>query len=70
MPEQWVAVDEVANHLGVSRDTVYRWVENKDLPAHRVGRVWRFKLSQVDQWVEQQSATDDQREGAKDDRRH
>ena len=51
MPEPWVAVEAVAEHLGVARDSVYRWIETKHLPAHRVGRLWKFKLSEVDEWV-------------------
>jgi len=47
--ERWVGVDDVATHLGITRDTVYRWMEKKRLPAHRVGRVWRFKLSEIDE---------------------
>jgi len=49
--ERWVSVEEVATHLGVNKDSVYRWVEKKRLPAHRVGRLFRFKLSEVDEWV-------------------
>ena len=54
MPEQepWVSVDVVAKHLDVARDTVYRWIDAKGLPAHRIGRLWKFKLSQIDEWVE------------------
>jgi len=51
MPEPWVSVDEVASHLGVAKDSVYRWIEAKGLPAHRVGRLWKFKLSEIDAWV-------------------
>jgi excisionase family DNA binding protein len=51
MPEPWVSVDEVASHLGVAKDSVYRWIEQKGLPAHRVGRLWKFKLSEIDKWV-------------------
>lgn len=50
--EPWVSVDAVANHLGIARDTVYRWIESRGLPAHRIGRLWKFKLSQIDEWVE------------------
>lgn len=50
--ESWVSVDEVAKHLGVSKDTIYRWIERKDLPSHRVGRLWKFKISQIDAWIE------------------
>ncbi len=49
--EPWVSVEQVAQHLGVAKDTVYRWRELRGLPAHRVGRLWKFKLSEVDDWV-------------------
>jgi len=51
MPDPWVDVDQVATHLGVARDTVYRWIDARGLPAHRVGRLWKFKLAEVDEWV-------------------
>jgi excisionase family DNA binding protein len=50
--EPWVSVEQVGKHLGIAKDTVYRWIESKSLPAHRVGRLWKFKLSQVDAWIE------------------
>ena len=49
--EPWVSVDQIAEHLGVTRDSIYRWIVRKGLPAHRVGRLWKFKLSEVDEWV-------------------
>lgn len=51
MDERWLSVEEIADHLGVSKDTVYAWVSSKDMPGHRVGRLWKFKASEVDQWV-------------------
>ena len=56
--EPWVSVEAVAKHLGVAKDTIYRWIDAKALPAHRVGRLWKFKLSQVDEWVEAGGAQD------------
>ena len=50
--EPWIGIAEVAVHLGVSKDRVYRWVDTQGLPAHRVGRLFRFRLSQVDEWVQ------------------
>jgi excisionase family DNA binding protein len=49
--EPWASVEEVTAHLGVARDTIYRWIEAKRMPAHRIGRLWKFKLSEVDAWV-------------------
>jgi len=49
--ERWVDVGTVAAHLGVNKDSVYRWIEKNGLPAHRVGRLFRFKLSEIDAWV-------------------
>ena len=51
MAEAWVSVDEVAKHLGVTKDSIYRWIEHKGLPAHKIGRLWKCKLSEVDAWV-------------------
>ncbi|RYH14207.1 MAG: DNA-binding protein [Alphaproteobacteria bacterium] len=49
--EPWVSVEDVAKHLGVAKDSVYRWIERRNLPAHKIGRLWKFKLSAVDEWV-------------------
>ncbi len=51
MTERWSSVDEVAKHLGVAQDSIYRWIEGRGLPAHKIGRLWKFKLSDVDAWV-------------------
>lgn len=51
MTEPWVSVDVLAGHLGVKKDSVYRWIEHKGLPARKVGKLWKFKLSEVDAWV-------------------
>lgn len=65
MSEQkaWASVEDVAKHLGIARDTVYRWIESKALPAHKIGRLWKFKLSESDEWVRSGSTTDDDGEG-------
>jgi len=51
MTEPWVSVEQIAEHLGVTRDSIYRWIDRKGLPAHRVGRLWKFKVSELDAWV-------------------
>ena len=51
MDDRWMSVEEIAEHLGVSKDTVYTWVSSKRMPGHRVGRFWKFKKEEVDEWV-------------------
>jgi len=53
MEERWLSVDEIAAYLGIKRDTVYKWIAEKDMPAHRIGRLWKFRIEEVDKWVRQ-----------------
>ncbi len=39
MAELWVSVEDLAKHLGIAKDSVYRWMERKGLPARRLGRL-------------------------------
>ena len=56
MEERWLSVDEIAAYLGIKRDTVYKWIAEKNLPAHRIGRLWKFRVEEVDKWVRQGKA--------------
>ncbi|MCI0462785.1 MAG: helix-turn-helix domain-containing protein [Gemmataceae bacterium] len=58
MDERWLSVDEIATHLGVSRDTVYKWITRKRLPAHKVGKLWKFSTKEVDEWVRSGGASE------------
>ncbi|MEI8041875.1 MAG: helix-turn-helix domain-containing protein [Verrucomicrobiota bacterium] len=51
MKERWLSVEEIAAHLGVNPDTIYKWIERKKMPAHKVGRLWKFMATEVDAWV-------------------
>lgn len=63
MGEPWVTAEQVALHLGVVKDTIYRWRERKGLPAHKIGRLWKFQLSEVDEWVRTNGADDEPESG-------
>ena len=51
MNDRYLSVAEICTYLGIKRDTVYKWISEKKLPAHRVGKLWKFKMSEVDEWV-------------------
>ncbi len=51
MEDRWLSVHEIAGYLGVSKDSVYTWVTTKGMPGHKVGRFWKFKPGDVDEWI-------------------
>ena len=57
--EPWFSVEEIARHLGISKETIYRWLERKIIPAHRMGKLWKFKPSEVDHWIKDGGAVED-----------
>lgn len=63
LEDRWLSVDEISQYLGVSSDTIYRWIDKQAMPAHRMGRLWKFKRDQVDAWVEAGGAADRNKKG-------
>lgn len=50
--EKWISIDEAAEHLGVKPVTIRDWIrKGKDIPAHKIGKQWKFKLTELDAWV-------------------
>lgn len=49
--ENWIGISEAATHLGVTKDTIRNWIKKTDIPAHKIGKLWRFKRSELDEWV-------------------
>ncbi len=56
--EKWSSLEEIAEHLGVSKDTIYRWIATRQMPAHKIGKLWKFKISEIDDWVIKGEAAD------------
>ncbi len=56
MEDRWLSVDEIAKYLGVRRDTIYRWINDKGMPANKIGRLWKFKKDEVDTWAREGKA--------------
>jgi excisionase family DNA binding protein len=51
MEDRWLSVSEIALYLGIKRDTVYKWIDRRSMPSHKVGRLWKFRKEEVDAWV-------------------
>lgn len=52
MSEKWISLDDAATHLGVKPVTVRDWIKKeRNIPAHKVGKFWKFKYSELDEWV-------------------
>lgn len=56
--ERWVSLQEACEHLGVGRHTIMKWIETKNMPAVKVGRLWKFKISEIDAWVRSGGASE------------
>jgi PTS system nitrogen regulatory IIA component len=49
--EDILTIEEVAKYLRVSERTVYDWAQKGEIPAGKIGTVWRFKKSEIEEWV-------------------
>ncbi len=51
--DNYISLEEAANYLNIKSVTLRKWIkQNKDLPAHQIGRLWKFKRSELDEWVQ------------------
>jgi len=49
-------IRQASQYLGVSPDTLYKYVNEQKIPAFKLGNRWRFKKSRLDQWMEEKSS--------------
>lgn len=49
--DNWIGIEEAANYLGVTKETIRNWIKKTDIPAHKIGKLWKFKASELDLWV-------------------
>lgn len=59
--DRWIGIEEAANYIGVNKDTIRNWIKKDTaIPAHKIGKLWKFKKSELDGWIKSgQAAIDD-----------
>ena len=48
--EKWSSIEEIAEHIQVHKDTIRIWIRKGEIPAHKIGKQWRFRISEIDEW--------------------
>ena len=56
--ERWLSVEDIANHVGCTKDTIRAWIKKGTIPHHKVGRYYKFRLYEVNQWIESGKSAD------------
>ncbi len=50
--DKWISIEEAASYLDVKSVTIRDWIrKGKGIPAHKIGKQWKFKCSELDKWV-------------------
>jgi hypothetical protein len=50
--DKYISIDEAAEYIGIKTVTLRSWIKKKkDIPAHKVGKLWKFKRSELDMWI-------------------
>jgi excisionase family DNA binding protein len=60
--EKWSSIEEIAEHIQIHKDTIRLWIKKGEIPANKIGRQWRFKVSEIDDWVRSGKSADINRE--------
>lgn len=50
--EKWVNLEEIAEHMGLSKDTIRNYIKKDQIPYYRIGKQYKFKISEIDAWIE------------------
>ena len=49
--DKWIGLEKAAEYMDVTKDTVRNWIKKTDIPAHKIGKLWKFKKSEIDEWI-------------------
>lgn len=51
--DRWIGIEDASEYLDVNKDTIRNWIKKEEsgIPAHKIGKQWKFKKSELDDWV-------------------
>lgn len=49
--DNYISIDEAAEYLGIKTVTLRNWIKKTDIPTRKIGKQWKFKRSELDEWV-------------------
>lgn len=57
--DSWIGINEAAEYLGVTKETIRNWIKKQNgIPAQKIGKLWKFKRSELDSWVKSEKSAD------------
>lgn len=57
--EKWSTMKEMQEYLVVGCESIMQWINKRNMPAYKVGRLWKFKLSEVNDWIRSGGAAEE-----------
>jgi len=51
MEKRFIGVEELATYLDISVNTIYFWIYQRKIPYHKIGRLVRFDLREIENWI-------------------
>ena len=50
--ETYLTIEELADYLKIAEQTIRRWVLNREIPYHKIKKVIRFRVSEIEKWID------------------
>ena len=54
--DKWLTLEQIAEYLQMSTSSIYKMAQKGKIPAYKVGRQWRFKKEEIDEWIRKQKS--------------
>ena len=49
--DNWIGIEDAASYMGVTKETIRNWIKKTDIPAHKIGKLWKFQKNELEKWI-------------------